>query len=82
MVELARGMQDANNFVKDLMKKISECKNMDESSELELYKSRFTRKLEDIVTQLSTTSMNALFSLCYELLKLEADCKPENKFVK
>ena len=42
MVELARGMQDANNFVKDLMKKISECKNMDESSELELYKSRFT----------------------------------------
>jgi len=26
--------------------------------------------------------MSTLLSLCYELLKLEADGKPENKFVK
>lgn len=26
--------------------------------------------------------MNTLLSLCYELLKLEAESKPENKFVK
>jgi len=50
MVELARGMQDANNFIKELKKKISEGTNLDESVELELLKSRFTRKLEDIVT--------------------------------
>lgn len=82
LAELAKGMLDANNFIKDLKKKVSECKNIDEQSELELYKSRFSRKLEDIVTQMSTTSMATLFSLCYELLKLEADCKPEDKFVK
>jgi hypothetical protein len=50
MVELARGMQDANNFIKELTKKISDCKSADESAELELQKGRFTRKLEDIVT--------------------------------
>lgn len=82
MIELARGMLEAHNFITDLKKKLDECKNVDEASELELHKSGITRKLEDVVTQLSTARMTSLLSLCYELLKLEADCKPQNKFVR
>ena len=52
-------------------------------SKLELLKSNMTRKLEDIVTEMSCNNMTALLNLSYELLKLESDCKTEKeKFVK
>lgn len=81
-VELAKAMVDARNFTKDLKKNIEDSKDLNELSKMELLKSNMDRKLEDIVTQLSINNMAGLLNLSYELLKLEADCKPENKFVK
>ena len=52
-------------------------------SKLELLKSNMTRKLEDIVTEMSCNNMKALLNLSFELLKLESDCNSEkDKFVK